>query len=407
MARRSRRKAIRDHVALLGVACALFGLGAQPALAQAPFDQVIDRYVREGLRSNLAMQSETLEVEKAAEALAEARARFFPEITLEGRYSRAEGGREIGIPLGTALNPVYVTLNEMLVAEGLDPRFPQVRDQAVPFLREREQDTRLVVRQPIFAPAIPAAVRAQRALLDASSYRRMAIARALRRDITVAYVDWLKAHDSVAIVAASETLLRENVRVNESLYENGKITEDQVLRARRIARGRTTKAGSRKPGQPSAQLPQLLVESRPHDAYRAKRATRHDERARCGARTAVGERAHTKARGCASRRVARSERRADSHRPTSQVADAFDRARCRHARRNVPSRRRLQLRGRIARLHVAALRRRRGFRSHCSGTRCSASARAARRGARPTDPPRSAAGIRSPADGPRLARNGT
>lgn len=232
MARRSRRKAIRDHVALLGVACALFGLGAQPALAQAPFDQVIDRYVREGLRSNLAMQSETLEVEKAAEALAEARARFFPEITLEGRYSRAEGGREIGIPLGTALNPVYVTLNEMLVAEGLDPRFPQVRDQAVPFLREREQDTRLVVRQPIFAPAIPAAVRAQRALLDASSYRRMAIARALRRDITVAYVDWLKAHDSVAIVAASETLLRENVRVNESLYENGKITEDQVLRAR-------------------------------------------------------------------------------------------------------------------------------------------------------------------------------
>src|SRR5690606_14756660 len=63
-------------------------------------------------------------------------------------------------------------------------------------------------------------------------YRRMAIARALRRDITIAYVDWLKARNSVEIVAASETLLRENLRVNESLHENGKITEDQVLRAR-------------------------------------------------------------------------------------------------------------------------------------------------------------------------------
>jgi outer membrane protein TolC len=178
------------------------------------------------------MQSEALEVEKAAEALAEARARFFPEVSLEARYSRAEGGREIGIPLGAALNPVYSTLNEMLAAQGLEPRFPQVRDETVPFLREREQDTRLVVRQPIFAPAIPAAVRAQRALLDASSYRRMAIARALRRDITIAYVDWLKARNSVEIVASSETLLRENLRVNESLHENGKITEDQVLRAR-------------------------------------------------------------------------------------------------------------------------------------------------------------------------------
>jgi outer membrane protein len=203
-----------------------------PAGAQAPFDEVIERYVAEGLENNLALQSEALEVEKASKALAEARARFFPEVSLEARYSRAEGGREIAIPLGTALNPVYSTLNEMLVAQGQEPRFPELRDETVPFLREREQDTRIIVRQPIYAPAIPAAVRAQRALLDASSYRRMAIARALRRDITIAYIDWLKARNSVEIVSASETLLRENLRVNQSLYDNGKITEDQVLRAR-------------------------------------------------------------------------------------------------------------------------------------------------------------------------------
>jgi outer membrane protein TolC len=60
----------------------------------------------------------------------------------------------------------------------------------------------------------------------------MAIARALRRDITIAYIDWLKAGNSVEIVRASEALLIENLRVNQSLFDNGKITEDQVLRAR-------------------------------------------------------------------------------------------------------------------------------------------------------------------------------
>jgi outer membrane protein TolC len=69
-------------------------------------------------------------------------------------------------------------------------------------------------------------------LLDASSFNRMAMARALRRDITLSYIEWLKARHSVDIVAASETLLRENLRVNESLYANGKVTEDQVLRAK-------------------------------------------------------------------------------------------------------------------------------------------------------------------------------
>jgi outer membrane protein TolC len=120
----------------------------------------------------------------------------------------------------------------MLVAQGQAAQFPQIQDETIAFAREREQDTRVVVRQPLFAPAISAAVRAQTALLDASSYRRMAVARTLRRDITLAYLDWLKARSSVEIVASSEALLRENLRVNQSLFDNGKITEDQVLRAR-------------------------------------------------------------------------------------------------------------------------------------------------------------------------------
>ena len=207
---------------------------ASSAGAQLPaeFDTVVDEYVTEGLRSNLALRSETLEVDKAAAALAAARARFFPELSLQARYSNSEGGREFTLPLGTALNPAYSTLNDLLQAQGQATRFPLVTDQTIQFMREQEQDTRFVVRQPLFAPTLSAAVRAQSALLDASSFRRMAIARTLRRDITNAYIDFLKARSSVDIVAASEALLIENLRVNQSLFGNGKVTEDQVLRAR-------------------------------------------------------------------------------------------------------------------------------------------------------------------------------
>lgn len=219
-------------LAAYGLCFTAWAASAQTPATEGEFDTVVATYVAEGLRSNLALQGESLEVEKAAHALAEARARFYPQLSLEARYTRAEGGREIEVPLGSALNPVYSTLNELLVAQGQPARFPQISDTTIPFLRSEEQDTRVMFRQPIYAPAIPAAVRAQRALLDASSFNRMAIARALRRDITVAYVDWLKARSSVEIVAASEALLRENLRVNESLFGNGKITEDLVLRAK-------------------------------------------------------------------------------------------------------------------------------------------------------------------------------
>lgn len=220
---------MRRRYALL--IAALWGAAAH-AQSATPFDEVVSGYVAEGLRSNLALQSEHLQVERAAQSLAAAGARFFPEVSLQARYTRAEGGREFALPLGTALNPVYSTLNDMLIAQGQPTQFPQAEDVTVQFLREQEQDTRLVAFQPLYAPTIPAAVRAQRALLDASNFNRMALARALRRDITIAYVNWLKAVSSVEIVAASEALLRENLRVNSSLFDNGKITEDQVLRAR-------------------------------------------------------------------------------------------------------------------------------------------------------------------------------
>ncbi|MBL8200856.1 MAG: TolC family protein [Chromatiales bacterium] len=205
---------------------------AQEAGPTRPLRQILDDYVREALTSNLALRSQGFDIERELAVLEEARSRFLPRVGLDARYSWADGGREFGLPVAGLVNPAYQALNELLAASGEAPRFSDVSDSSFLFLREREQETRLTLRQPLYAPAIPAAFRAQQATLDSTTFARQALARRLERDVTVGYLDWLRARSSAGIVASSLGLLQENLRVNDSLYANGRITQDQVLRAR-------------------------------------------------------------------------------------------------------------------------------------------------------------------------------
>ena len=203
---------------------------AQPA--PRPFEQVAREYVSIALGANLALQSQDLAVEQGLAALDAARARYLPEVSLNARYTRAEGGRQIDFPIGALLNPAYQTLNQLLVAQGQAPRFGTLGDQAFAFQRAREQDTRITLRQPLYQPAIPAAIAAQRELLGSQRFAREAFARQLARDVTIGYAQYLKARSATDIVRSALSLLDENQRVTDSLFRNGRITQDQVLRAR-------------------------------------------------------------------------------------------------------------------------------------------------------------------------------
>jgi outer membrane protein TolC len=219
---------------------ALVALAAIGASAASPADSplardieaVVHEYVGVALDSNLALQTQQLEVQRAAAALRAARARFLPEVALQARYTRADGGRSFDVPIGSLLNPAYQTLNELLVAQGQPPRFASVPDTSVLFQREREQDSRITLRQPLYQPAIAAGAEAQRELLRSAGAARDTLRSELRRDVTVAYLGWLKALRARSVLEATREVLDENLRVNESLLRNGRITEDQVLRAR-------------------------------------------------------------------------------------------------------------------------------------------------------------------------------
>ncbi|MBI3884889.1 MAG: TolC family protein [Opitutae bacterium] len=200
-----------------------------PAWPAAP--AALDALVGEAFRANLALAGEALEVERAAARLAQARSYFFPRLDLAARYSRAEGGRTIDFPVGDLLNGAYATLNQLLAAQGQPARFPPVANQSFSLLRDREQETRLRLTQPLFAPEITRSTRAARASLAAREAQLAAYRRRLRAEVVEAFFRHAQAAAAVEIFRSALGLVGESLRVSRSLTAHGRATEDTVLRA--------------------------------------------------------------------------------------------------------------------------------------------------------------------------------
>lgn len=223
----SSTSAIQGMFAVLMTAGALF---ASVASAET-VDVAIEQLVAEAEAANLELAGAAADVAQRLAVLDQARARFLPAIDLNLRYSIADGGREIEIPVGDLLNPVYGSLNSLLAAAGQPAPYTPIDNASIPFLREREQQSTLTLTQPLYDARISAATRAAGFDYQASQQGLEAFRVRLRRDVQQAYLRWLATRESKAILAASLEAARENQRVNESLFRNGRVTRDLVLRA--------------------------------------------------------------------------------------------------------------------------------------------------------------------------------
>ena len=197
----------------------------------AAADPVLDGYIAEALTANPGLSARDYAVSAAAADADAARAQQLPELALAARYSRSEGGRTIDFPAGDLLNGVYGTLNRFLIERGEAPQFPTIENQSIALLREKEQETKLTLTAPLFAPAAWANADARTALWHSSAAGREAFARVLVREIKRAYYGATQGEAAVRILESSERLLAENVRVSQSLVDAGKATRDRVLRA--------------------------------------------------------------------------------------------------------------------------------------------------------------------------------
>jgi outer membrane protein TolC len=187
----------------------------------------VDALVADALDANLELDGAGATVTARLAALDQARARYLPALDFQARYTGADGGRTIEFPVGDLLNPVYATLNQLTNST----HFPAVANQSIDFQRRREQQTDVTVTQPLYDPRVAAARAAAQANLDAAAAGRSALAGRIERDMREAYYRWLAARAQLGILDATLELAAENLRVNDSLFKNGKVTRDLVYRA--------------------------------------------------------------------------------------------------------------------------------------------------------------------------------
>ncbi len=200
-------------------------------LWQAVQAQALDELIRIGLSQNPGLKEKEFALQKSLAQLDEARGRFFPALSIEARYSRADGGRSIDIPLGDLMNPVYAGINATRLETGLTPiDYPTLQNESTPFLRKEEQETKLRLVQPLFVPAIYFAWAAQKSGTAMAAAERTIYKRELISRIKTAYFNWQNSLTVVTLYGDVLKLSRENLRVHEKLAGQGMALRTDVLR---------------------------------------------------------------------------------------------------------------------------------------------------------------------------------
>jgi outer membrane protein TolC len=188
---------------------------------------ILERYISEGLQSNQALKQRKLDYAVQLSALKEAKGLFLPGISLNARYTVAEGGRMIEFPVGDLLNPVYSTLN-MLTSSNM---FPQIENESFPVYRAREHETKVSLVQPIFSSELIQNYRIKQNYTEIARIGVDRYKRELIKEITKAYYGYHKAHNLVSLADTAFSLVEENLRVSQRLFDNDKVTIDAVYRS--------------------------------------------------------------------------------------------------------------------------------------------------------------------------------
>jgi outer membrane protein len=202
-------------------------------------EEVLNGYVQTALQSNIALEQKNLSFEKSLKALEEAKGMFWPKLSLEARYSLARGGRAFEIPVGDLVNPIYDNLN-LVNSFGQSaspdyptiPEYPQISNVQENFLRESEQETFLRMAMPVFNAAILQNHRIQENLSEAEKIGVEIYKRELVKEVKSAYFNYMKAYRALELYQNTLELVQENQRTSESLYNNNKVTIDEVFAAK-------------------------------------------------------------------------------------------------------------------------------------------------------------------------------
>jgi outer membrane protein TolC len=188
---------------------------------------ILDAYIQEGLRNNLVLKQQNLDIQKSMEAVRQAKALFYPTLSFNASYTLAAGGRQSSLPIGDLLNPVYSTLNQITQTSA----FPQVENQVIQFLPNNFQETKLKFAYPLYNSDLKFNRQIKELLVQSKEAQRNAYEQELRYEMTGAYLQYIKALEAEKIWYSAQTVYVELKRFNESLVRNNVATRDIVASA--------------------------------------------------------------------------------------------------------------------------------------------------------------------------------
>ena len=181
--------------------------------------RALDPYITEALQNNYSIRQQRLAAEKTDAAVRQARGLFLPSATLDARYSETHGVMNVG----DLVNPAYAALNQLTGTNA----FPTNIDARLPFA----QETRVRVAQPLFNASILANYQVNKSVASIEEANTGRSARQLAADVQMAYVNYARAARVHELYVNTHALVSENVRVNERLLANGKVTPAALHRA--------------------------------------------------------------------------------------------------------------------------------------------------------------------------------
>ena len=187
----------------------------------------LDGYIEVGLKNNEVIKQHNFDINKSMWALKEARSLFYPTVSLNGSYTKAEGGRTIDIPIGDMLNPVYNTLNQITNSNA----FPTLENQSVLINPDNFYDAKIHTTMPLLNFEIIYNKRIKNQQTSLQKIELEIYQRELVKDIKIAYYKYLQSLEGIKIYEDALKLVTENQRVNHSLFKNDKINRTAVLRS--------------------------------------------------------------------------------------------------------------------------------------------------------------------------------
>jgi outer membrane protein TolC len=187
----------------------------------------LDAYIKTALSNNETIKQQQFLLNKSLYALKEAKSLFLPSVGFNATYTLADGGRTVDIPVGDLMNPVYKTLNQMTGADN----FPQVQNQSVLLNPDNFYDAKIRTTYPILNAEIEYNRKIKTQQYNLQQIEINLYKRELVKEVKTAYYKYLQACEAVNIYKTALVLVKENLRVNTSLFNNQKVNRTSVVRS--------------------------------------------------------------------------------------------------------------------------------------------------------------------------------